>query len=130
MGNYHLTSGDEPWQHIVVGIARKWTTRYYAPAKIPSQPKPHHGARHNERVFKDVGFTDVESYPFVHPYVWTIDSIIGNLFSTSRYSKRMLGEKADDFEADLRQALLDHDPSGRYSENMRFGYTLARKPCL
>jgi hypothetical protein len=39
-----------------------------------------------------------------------------------------LGDNAAAFEAELKAALLAHDPSGKYHEPMRFGYTLGRKP--
>jgi len=39
-----------------------------------------------------------------------------------------LGDNAAAFEAALKAALLAHDPSGKYHEQMRFGYTIGRKP--
>lgn len=43
-----------------------------------------------------------------------LDGIVGLLFSTSFANKRILGERAEAFEADLRRALLTLEPSGRY----------------
>ena len=74
------------------------------------------------------GFKDMGAYDFPHPYVWTLDSILGNLRSTSRLPWRTLGREAEHFESDLRRELLVHDSSGRYPETLRFGYSLLRKP--
>jgi hypothetical protein len=79
-------------------------------------------------VLRATGFVEVASYPFVAPYTWSLDTIRGNLYSTSFCSKRVLGAKAAAFEAELKAALLAHDPSGTYREQMRFGYTIGRKP--
>ncbi|MGA7872251.1 MAG: hypothetical protein WCA22_15300 [Candidatus Binatus sp.] len=43
---------------------------------------------------------------------WTIDSMIGNLYSTSFCSRRVLGDHVDAFERDLRAAILAVEPSG------------------
>ena len=91
-------------------------------------PQPGSGPDHNERVLRATGFVEVASYPFVVPHDWTIDTIIGNLYSTSFCSKRVLGANAAAFETALQAALLAHDPSGTYHEQMRFGYTIGRKP--
>ena len=43
---------------------------------------------------------------------WTIDSMIGNLYSTSFCSRRLLGDRVEAFERDLRSAILAVEPSG------------------
>ena len=75
-----------------------------------------------------VGFEYVGTHDFPHPYVWTLDSILGNLHSTSKFSARVLGDEAERFAADVRRALLAYDASGRYPETLRFGYSLFRTP--
>jgi SAM-dependent methyltransferase len=129
MGCYGITKGTEPWQIILREVVRKWTSHG---SDIHSQSKNQliqpRGADHEQEVLKASGFQEVESYPFLYPYVWTLDSIIGNLYSTSGCSKRILGDKAEQFEADIKRALLSYDSQGLYPETVRFGYTLARKP--
>jgi hypothetical protein len=43
---------------------------------------------------------------------WTVDSIIGNLYSMSFCTRKVLGERAEAFERDLRSAILAVEPSG------------------
>ena len=74
------------------------------------------------------GFVDVQQHHFATPYVWTLDSFIGYLYSTSVASKAVLGDRTERFEDDIRQTLLEHDASGRYPETMDFFYILARRP--
>jgi hypothetical protein len=97
-----------------VEIVRQETSRTAAHGAIAAQRKPGSGPDHNERVLRETGLRDVASYPFVAPHDWTIDTILGNLYSTSFCSKRVLGANAAAFEAALETALLAHDPSGHY----------------
>lgn len=79
------------------------------------------------QVLCEAGFTEVASFDFFAPHVWSIEDIIGYLRSTSVASARILGDKAVGFDAALTAALLAHDPSGRYAEQIRFGYTMGKR---
>jgi SAM-dependent methyltransferase len=123
-------AGAEPWQARVAAVLRRWRSTGLAPSPPPtSQPgKPDDGSARQEAVLRAAGFADVASYQFAIPYVWTLDAIIGNLYSTSVASRHALGERADAFEADLRQTLLAYDARGEFPATLSFGYTLARRP--
>ncbi|HZT41770.1 MAG TPA: class I SAM-dependent methyltransferase [Chthonomonadaceae bacterium] len=128
MGNSSLARDWEPWQHIVAQIVHKWTGRAVSTGGVSTAYVPGSGPDHNEQVLREIGFDEVGSYDFVEGHDWTLEAILGNLYSLSVCSKRVLGSHADAFEADLKAALLGHNPSGLYNETMRFGYTLGRKP--
>lgn len=127
LGSYGIMDGTEPWQRIVADIVRRWTSHARPSGEGSAQPQPGSGPAHNELVLRETGYGDVASYAFVEGHDWTIGTIIGNLYSTSFCSKNVLGDNADAFEADLKAALLAHEPSGHYRETMRFGYTMGRK---
>jgi ubiquinone/menaquinone biosynthesis C-methylase UbiE len=57
-------------------------------------------------------FKDLASYTESFDVEWTVDSIIGNLYSMSFCSRRVLGDRVDAFERDLREAVLAAEPSG------------------
>jgi SAM-dependent methyltransferase len=57
-------------------------------------------------------FKDLASYAESFDVEWTVDSIIGNLYSMSFCSRRVLGDRVDAFERDLRAAILAVEPSG------------------
>lgn len=127
LGCHGILSGTEPWQELVVQSVRKWTGRP-AGAAGPSEPgSPDGGPEQAERVMREAGFVAVGSHPFVQTQAWTTEAILGYLYSTSVCSKRVLGKNADPFEAELRAALLAHDPRGVFREDMRWGYTFGRK---
>jgi SAM-dependent methyltransferase len=73
-------------------------------------------------------FTDVAEHVESFDVIWTIDSMIGNLYSMSFCSRRVLGDRVDAFERDLRAAILAVEPSGelRGEPPQFFAYT-ARK---
>lgn len=128
LGSYGIMDGNEPWQHIVAEIVRQWTRHAAVHGDVSVQPQPGSGPDHYEQVLRTTGFVEVGSYAFVAPHDWTIETIIGNLYSTSFCSKQVLGDNAARFEAELKATLLAYDPSGRFHEQMRFGYTMGRKP--
>jgi hypothetical protein len=51
-------------------------------------------------------------------YHWTLssslDEVIGNLYSTSFVNPSILGESKEAFEADLKEELVEINPSGIY----------------
>src|SRR5262249_25259282 len=97
LGGYGLTSGPAPWQRLGAAIVRQWTRRTAAHGAVSAPPPPGSGPDHNERVLRATGFAEVASYSFVAPHDWTIDTIIGNLYSTSFCSKQVLGDNAAAF---------------------------------
>ncbi|PYZ96992.1 SAM-dependent methyltransferase [Alteribacter lacisalsi] len=60
-------------------------------------------------------------------HVWTVESLLGNLYSTSYGSKRFLGSRIADFEKDLRETLLRIEPSGVFWEKTSTSVKLALK---
>lgn len=123
IGGGDMLYRDERWQQIVKECVREWTRHAFPEGWAPSGPKAGSGIANDERVLRETGFADVASHEFSASHIWTIDAIIGYLRSTSVASARILGDKAEAFDAALTAALLAHDPSGRYGEQIRFGYT-------
>lgn len=128
LGSYSIFSEKEPWQRIAVDVVRRWTKCPSKDGAGSDRRGSAEGPDLHERVMRDAGFIDVASHTFVQPQEWTIDSILGFLYSTSVSSKAALGESAQPFEAELTAAMLAHDPAGTYREDIQWGYTLARKP--
>jgi ubiquinone/menaquinone biosynthesis C-methylase UbiE len=57
-------------------------------------------------------FTDMESYEESVDVTWTIESMLGNLYSSSFCSRKLLGDRIEAFERDIRAAILAIEPSG------------------
>ncbi len=81
-----------------------------------------------EATLRGAGFVGVRSESLDTPHVWTLPALLGYLRSTSVLSPHVLGARHAAFEADLTAALLAHDPSGRYAEDINAGYTIAFSP--
>jgi SAM-dependent methyltransferase len=122
--------GEAPWQALVAAVVGRWRDAGLAPAHRPtSRPnQPNDAIGRQETLLRAAGFTDVASYQFALPYVWTLDAIVGHLYSTSVASQHALGDQADAFEADLRRTLRAYDARREYPATLDFGYTLARRP--
>ena len=123
-----IIQGKEPWQRIVADVVQRFTRRTVSTDEAAPKQSVRYGPDYDEVILCEAGFQELGSYRFLKPYVWTPETIIGNLYSTSFCSKRVLGDKSQAFEADLKAALLANDQRGTYRENMRFGYTLGKKP--
>jgi len=120
--------GYEQWKSVVGEVVFKWTGRRSGTrSSVKSEPVTQQSPTFKE-VLLAAGFESVESYEFRTPHVWTLDSLVGYLHSTSGVSKRVLGEKAEAFGVDLRQTLLAYDPCGQYEETATFGYLLGNRP--
>ena len=119
LGGESIWSGREPWKWIVVAVANRWTS-----ITLPEPAAAQWGRPHD--IFSNAGWEVVE-YQMCVEMVWTTDSIVGFMRSTSFASANALGNKAAQFEADLRRELLAYAPDDRFPASQRFGYTLATR---
>ena len=58
---------------------------------------------------------------------WSIESIIGFVYSTSFLNRAVLEHHVDAFENDLRRQLLACCPDGVFEHDLTFAYELARR---
>ena len=134
MGCFGITQSHEEWQVALRIVAKQWaaslTQRSATPkaAAVPDTTASVRGKDHDEQVLEATGFMNVRSYEFPYLHEWTLESIIGNLYSTSTCSRRVIGEKTEAFETAIKEAFLGYGDNGRYVETMRFAYTLAKRP--
>jgi ubiquinone/menaquinone biosynthesis C-methylase UbiE len=81
----------------------------------------------HEDYLRPVGFNvSMHEYPAEH--TWTADEFIGYLYSTSFVGAVPLGDVREQFERDMRAALLGYSKGGRYTETLEFYFVLALKP--
>lgn len=123
MGCRNVWNGSEPWHDVLRAVRDRWKP---GPAASGHPSVPKHELRYGQ-IMSEAGFEDLGDHEFRIPHIWTVESLIGNAYSSSVMSKQALGARAARFEEDLRQSLLAFDPSNRYPEILEFSYTLARK---
>jgi SAM-dependent methyltransferase len=123
VGSNSPWTGEAEWQALAVDVIRRWLgeERRAGAGTFRKPSRPH------EEILRAQGFEDVEQHEFLSPYVWTLDSFIGYLYSTSFASRSVLANSGDEFEADMRGTLLAYDARGLYEESIHFYYIRARK---
>lgn len=128
MGCYGFWTGNELWQENIKEIVSKWTSHRYSSNEKSEKESTGRKPEHFRLILQNKGFDECNIYSFVFPHNWTIESIIGNLYSTSFCSKKVLGDNTAEFESELKAALNKIDKRGLFFENIRCGYTLGKKP--
>jgi ubiquinone/menaquinone biosynthesis C-methylase UbiE len=97
-----------PWRAALSRVVRDYVGNIPLPWDHVSPPPEelHQGYLRRSR------FVDLIEYGELFEVEWTVESIIGNLYSMSFCSRKVLGERAEAFERDLRSAILAVEPSG------------------
>jgi SAM-dependent methyltransferase len=123
LGQMHdVWDGDAEWQRVLAALVATWSREVptVSPGVAPST------LAERDDVLTSAGF-DVERHECAVEHVWTLDSLLGYLFSLSVLSEASLGDDAVRFETETRRALSAAEPRGRFSHALSFGYTLARR---
>ena len=97
-----------PWRAAVSKVVR----RYLGEIPLPWDHEPPPPEELDEAYLKRSRFRDLMEHQELFDVEWTVESIIGNLYSMSFCNRKLLGERAAAFERDLRSAILAVEPSG------------------
>ncbi|MFB5760157.1 class I SAM-dependent methyltransferase [Paenibacillus medicaginis] len=111
------------WQIAVEKVVKKW---YGPERRAGNSTYTHPTVSHEDIVAASLFEAEVHRLP-VYEHSWTIESIIGNLYSTSHGARRFLGDQTALFEKELEKALLNLDSSGIFRAEMHTSITLAVK---
>jgi ubiquinone/menaquinone biosynthesis C-methylase UbiE len=106
-------SSDVPWQIVIKDTKRAWLGNV---RKAGTKGTYVHPQKRFEAYLAESLFRNMESIEFKTERSWTIDQLIGYLYSTSYASLPVLGDKKECFEADLRKRLSTCEPSGIFNE--------------
>jgi len=120
------TGKQEPllWQLKVNEVVKRWLgDARRAGNSTYTPPKERY-----EDIVRKSGFKNVQRHILPsYSYTWTVDSIIGNLYSTSFASRRFFGDNLVRFENDLTSVLLDMDSTGVFTEELSVSVITASK---
>lgn len=86
-----------------------------------------HPAEKHEQVLARSRFKMFEPWHYSYEREQTIDGAVGYVFSTSRATRQLLGDRAAEFEAELRKELWSAAPSGRFSVRVEVTALAGRK---
>jgi ubiquinone/menaquinone biosynthesis C-methylase UbiE len=123
-GDGSFWTGDEDWQKVIRAVLQKWLgVRRRAGAAAYREPDETF-----DSVLRKAGFADVRTSETLDERLWTIDAVIGYLYSTSFAGRDQFGGDHVAFETDLRSRLLAFNPAGSYRERAKWGMWIAERP--
>jgi SAM-dependent methyltransferase len=117
-------TGRAAWQAVAVRVIQQYLgeARRAGRGEFPQSTGPY------VELLMNHGFIGLHTQFVVQPIEWSIDQIIGYLYSTSFASRRLFGARGDMFEDELRHKLLTLDTSGRFIEDRTLEVIVAWKP--
>jgi len=120
--------GNAPWQQTLQVVMDRWQHRNGADERIPVGYDAARHARPDLHILAAAGFDICASLHATVTHAWTLDEIAGYLASTAVLSPAALGDDADDFDTDLREALRSCQRDELYLQDLTFSCELARVP--
>lgn len=98
-----LTKGTEDWQTAVYELVAAYLD------DVPERTGPVEYDDPWDELLREFGFENVENKQFEFERQWTIDGVVGYVFSLSFCSPETFGDDADAFEEELRARLRELD---------------------
>jgi ubiquinone/menaquinone biosynthesis C-methylase UbiE len=119
----HPRTAENAWRFKMREIGEHYG-RNSSPHLVQAQAK---GYRSHHALLQDSPFARLESVgEFIRCEI-TADAIVGRAFSLSTSSPERLGEQVAAFETDLRAALAELSPDGRFTEIAELSALVARR---
>ena len=100
------------WQQAIEDIQH----RFLPPDWQASSPNVADAAESHAEILARSPFRHVHRQVYEFTRAWTIEQIVGYLYSTSLPLRRLLGDSRAAFEQEITDALLAIDPSGQFTE--------------
>jgi SAM-dependent methyltransferase len=119
---------DVAWERVMQTTTERWRDELGARDRVPEGWDDAITRDPHAEVLRRVGLTYEGSFDFAAVETWTVESLIGFVYSTSFLNRTVLGEHAEAFERDLRQRLLECRADGVFTQDTTYGYELARRP--
>ena len=121
------TRGDRPWQRVMRELLERWMDAVGARDREPAGWEQAMVRDPHEEVLRRAGLAYEGKFEFSIVEEWSVESLIGFVYSTSILNRLVLGDNADAFESDVREQLLACHPDDVFEQNLAFAYELARR---
>ncbi|WP_246001331.1 class I SAM-dependent methyltransferase [Oceanobacillus piezotolerans] len=121
--NYSPNKELLPWQKKLNEVVKQW---YGKERRAGNTTYSHPKVSYQEIISNSKFDLDMHEIP-TYEQNWTVESIIGNLYSTSYGSKRFLGDSVRMFEQHLKEELLNVNGDGVFKEQINISIKLAIK---
>jgi SAM-dependent methyltransferase len=119
---------DGEWQQALSDCVFEWSRRMDPVERLPEGFDAAMRELRDDTVLTEAGFTVLDRYETSVVHDWSVDDLIGLVHSTSILPRPLLGDRAPEFDADLRARLLAVEPSGVFRDRPSFAYDLAVRP--
>lgn len=119
--------GDRRWQTVLHEGLERWQDTLGVRDRAPVGWELAADPASNEQVLQRAGLVNEGRFEFSVVKRWTLDSLIGLVYSTSVLNRAVVGNHANEFESDLRSQLLASEPDGVFEQDLSFAYDLARR---
>jgi SAM-dependent methyltransferase len=120
--------GDLDWQRALSALLEAWKSKLGVEARVPAGWDNARRHRPDMAVLRAAGFEPVDSERFPTAHDWTVDALIGFVYSTSFLPRAVLGDQADAFERDVRHEIGRLATDNVLRETIDFAFELARRP--
>jgi SAM-dependent methyltransferase len=122
--------GESRWQAVFQEVCARWVEELGATDRVPAGWQAVIDRDPHEQVLRRAGFDYVGRWEFTMEQTWTVETLIGFVYSTSYLARPVLGDRAAEFEADLGRRLRAEVPSGQFLRTATYAYQLARRPSV
>ena len=119
--------GERRWQRVLDETLERWMEAVGARDRIPEGWEQAMDRDPHEQVLRRAGLSYQGLFKFSLVERWSIESLVGFVYSTSFLSRAALGPHGDAFERDVRSQLVACCPSGVFEQELTFAYELARR---
>jgi SAM-dependent methyltransferase len=119
--------GDQPWQRALHGTLERWRDVAGVRDRVPEGWEQAIERDPHPQVLRRAGLVYERLHEVVVAHRWSVESLVGFVYSTSFLNRVALGTHVDAFEADLRRELLACCPDGVFDQALIFAYELARR---
>lgn len=125
-----MWEGSEPWQQAVAAAIERWRIRLGTVDRIPAGYWQARDRTSDRAVLESAGLEFVGRRTRSVRHDWTLESLAGNIYSTSMLPRRLFGDLAAEFEQELERELRAVKPTGplTFTQEIVFAYELARRP--
>jgi hypothetical protein len=116
------------WQQAIEEVQRHFLPPdFVAPDPLPGRMNAAVDRQSHEVILARSPFRHVHRRLYESTRPWTIEQVIGYLYSTSLPLQRLLGNRRNAFEQAITDALLAVDPNGRFAEPVTLEVLTATK---
>ncbi|WP_226671972.1 class I SAM-dependent methyltransferase [Rossellomorea aquimaris] len=112
-----------PWQKRFHDVVGKW---YGDERKAGNSTYTHPVTSHEDILSQSKFKLEVHTLP-TYEITWTVESLLGNLYSTSYGAKRFLGSNVSLFEDEVKEAMFELSESGEFKEETTLSVKIGRK---